>query len=210
MLTLVTPAPDRKLLTIEDLRAVAGLSAGDTSMDQELSKLGLRVSDRIAQECNVAQAGIAPVTLMQETVEQTFRRSCSVSALLLARRFVGSITSVTVDGEPLESGAFELDPAAGMIRRIFGTRYGLWQPGTVVVTYVAGFAAVPEDLALAATMAVQEQISAANRDPLLKRDRVEGVGEQEFWVGGFSGAQTDSAFSSTVQAMLDPYRTVWV
>lgn len=208
MLALVTPAADRNLLAIEDLRSAAGLDADDSSQDPALSKLGLRVSDLIAQECSVAPAGIAPPTLKQETVAQTFRLSCAVSMLLLARRFVASVTSVAVNGEAVDASAFELDAGAGLLRRVCNGRFGLWQPATIVVTYVAGFQAVPNDLALAAATAVQEQWSAVNRDPLLKRDRVEGVGEQEFWVGGI-GAK-ESAFSSTVQAMLDPYRTVWV
>lgn len=208
MLALVTPAADRNLLAIEDLRAAAGLLSGDSSQDPALNKLGLRVSDRIAQECSVAPAGIASPTLKQEIVAQTFRLSCAVSMLILARRFVSSVTSVIAGGEAVDVSAFELDAGAGLLRRICGVRAGLWQPATIVVTYVAGFQIVPDDLALAASTAVQEQWSAANRDPLLKRDRVDDLGDQEFWVGGIGGA-TGSSFSPTVQALLDPYRTLW-
>ncbi|WP_371346472.1 hypothetical protein [Ancylobacter sp. IITR112] len=210
MFTVTVPAEDRKLLTIEQLREAAGLEAGDVSRDGALESLGLAVADRIAQECAVTSDGVHIPTLKRETVSQTFRLSSSVSALILARRFVASVSSLTIDGVAAAASDYELAAAAGMTRRLYDGRYGLWCPAVVVVSYQAGFSAVPDDLALAAMQAVQEQWSAKNRDPLLKRDKVDGMGEQEFWIGGFGAAGSGSAFSPAVQAMLDPYRTVWV
>ncbi|MCS0501617.1 hypothetical protein [Ancylobacter mangrovi] len=209
MLTIVTPADDRNLLSIEQLRVAAGFASGDASNDMDLARIGLGVSDRIARECGIAGDGVRPPTLKRETVEQTFRLSCPVSLLLLARRFVSGVTSVSIDGEAAATSDYELDASAGMLRRLRESRPAMWQPATVVITYAAGFDDVPGDLVLAASVAVQEQWSATQRDPLLKRDRVDGIGEQEFWVGGIGGA-APSAFSSTVQALLEPFRTMWV
>lgn len=210
MFTVTVPAEDRKLLTIEQLREAAGIEAGDISQDEVLETLGLAVADRIAKECAVAGDGVHIPTLKRETVSQTFRLSCKVPALILARRFVASVSALTIDGVAAASSDYELDAVAGMNRRLYDGRYGLWCPAVIVVSYQAGFSEVPADLVLAAMQAVQEQWSAKNRDPLLKRDKVDGMGEQEFWVGGFGATESGSAFSPAVQAMLDPYRTVWV
>jgi len=50
------------------------------------------------------------------------------------------------------------------------------------VTYGAGWATVPDDLACAAIKFVQAEWTQGSRDPLLRRVRVEGVSEREYWV----------------------------
>lgn len=208
--TVTTPAADRKLLSAEEMRLAAGLASTDASRDADLDRLNLAISDRIALECAVSGDGVHPPTLLRETVVETVRVQRASAMLVLARRFIAAVATVTIDGEAVDAGGYEVEAGAGMLRRLRNGCVVPWACGAVVVTYQAGFAAVPADLALAASTAMQEQWSAANRDPLLKRDRVEGVGEQEFWVGGLSSTSAGSAFSVGVRAMLDPYRSVVV
>ncbi|GLK86682.1 hypothetical protein [Ancylobacter defluvii] len=208
MIAISTPAADRGLLTIEQLREAAGVPQSDTSQDTKLEKLGLQVADLICRECGIAGDGIRPPTLRKETVVETFRLNHCRPMLVLSRRFVPNVIAVVLRGEALESSDHEVDAEGGILKRIMAGMEISWPMGTVAVTYEAGFDEVPTDLALAAMSAVREQLSSTDRDPLLKRERVEGVSELEYWVGGF-GTSTGSAFSSTVQAMLDPYRSAW-
>ncbi|MCL8382062.1 hypothetical protein [Xanthobacter aminoxidans] len=210
MFTVVTPAGDRKLLTSEQMRVAAGLSSGDTSQDATLGVTNLGISDLLAMECGIAGDGVKPPTLKSEVVKDTVRLACPAPEILLSRRFITDVASVSVDGTEIDIAQVEIDRAAGLLTRICNGRVVAWWPGATVVTYTAGFTEVPGDLVLAVTAAVREMAASGARDPFLKRDKVEGIGEQEFWVGGLGGSDTGSAFSATVRAMLDPYRSVVV
>lgn len=208
MLTIVTPAANRDLLSIEEMRSAVGIASGDTSRDADLRMIGAGIFDRISAECSVAGDGVTPATLKRETVAQTIRSDRAAAVLILARRFVGQVISITFDGTAVDPSAYEVEAGAGLVYRLCDGRRIDWAPGTAIVTYQAGFSEIPGDLVLAARAALREQWSGDERDPLMKRDKVEGLGEQEFWVGGLGSAGTGSAFSATVRAMLDPYRSV--
>lgn len=210
MLTIVTPAADRHLLSVYEMRSAAGLDPGDSSRDADLWIIAKGIFDRIAAECSVVGDGIRAPTLKRETVSETIRLRCSTSTLLLSRRFVGTISVFTFDGSAMDPADYEVEAGAGVIYRLCDGRPSTWAPGNVAITYQAGFVEIPADLALAARTALREAWSGGERDPLMKRDKVDGVGEQEFWVGGLGSASTGSAFSATVRAMLDPYRSTVV
>jgi molecular chaperone DnaK (HSP70) len=53
---------------------------------------------------------------------------------------------------------------------------------STVVVYSAGYATVPDDLKYAAIKFVQGELSNSARDPSLKRLKIEGVSEREWWV----------------------------
>lgn len=210
MFTVVTAAADRKLLSNEQMRVAAGLASGDASQDSTLAVTNIGISDRIALECGIASDGVKPPTLKGEVVKDTVRQSCPSPDLLLSRRFVSDVASVSIDGTEIDLAQVEIDRAAGILTRICNGRVAPWWAGATVVTYTAGFTEVPGDLVLAVTAAVREFAASGDRDPFLKRDKVENIGEQEYWVGGLGGSDTGSAFSATVRAMLDPYRTAVV
>jgi hypothetical protein len=203
----VTPAADRTLATVSEVKAALGIT-GSTE-DTALTSLIARVSDMIARACNVAEAPGAIPTLRSEVVVETFRLSdrCEIP-LILARRFVTAIGGVVEDGTELDADETEFDGPAGMLYRLCDD-YRIHWPRCVkvVATYTAGFATVPEDLKLACISAVQERRSGAGANPLLKREDVPGLGEQEFWVGGLAKIG-QGPFSAQVMEMLSPYRTL--
>ncbi len=49
------------------------------------------------------------------------------------------------------------------------------------MTYTAGFTTLPGDLKVAAARLMLELYSENARDPNIKREKVEGVGETEYW-----------------------------
>jgi hypothetical protein len=177
MLTIASPNTDRSLLTLAELRAAAGVSDG--SKDAILTPLGNYIAALITKACKVAKAGDIPPTLRLETVTETFRLKSQQASLVLARRPVVEITSAALSDAEVE---YELDAAAGVIRYLSGDVISDWGIGPVEITYSAGWEVVPDDLKYAAMKFVQGELSVASRDPTLKRLKIEGVSEREWWI----------------------------
>ncbi|WP_029002728.1 hypothetical protein [Azorhizobium doebereinerae] len=205
-LRITQAAPDRGLLSIEELRAAASVS--DSTQDASLLRTGLAVADTISGWCCVAGAGIAAPTLRQETLAQTFWPKCAVESLILARRFLGTV-SVVENGATLNAADFFANERAGVLTRLNNGSPCRWQSGIVVVTYQAGFADVPTDLAEVAAEMVSRRSGTA-RDPMLKRERVDVAGieqvEREYWVD--AAAAVD--ITPDMADVLGRYKTIQV
>lgn len=193
---------DRGLLTTAELRAAAGVS--DSSQDATLVPLGRYVSAVITKLCGVKQAGIIPPTLRLETVTETFFFKSLQKNLVLSRRPVVEIVSVTESDTELSTTDYQFDAAAGILYRKSLTgwcpNYGWWALGNTVVEYSAGYDEVPDDLKYAAIKYVQSEISQGTRDPFLKRIRIEGISEREYWV------DTSKASTQTPPEVMDILR----
>lgn len=181
------PAPTRGLLTAEQLRAAAGVASDDTSRDTELAAIGLTVADIICKTgCQISGDGITPVTLRQETLVETFypcpRRG---SNLILARRFLGTVALVENGVTLTALSDYTVNKGAGILTRRSNGCVQCWACTAIVVTYQAGFAEVPTDLADVAYEVVSRRTGTA-RDPLTRMERIEQVGvetiERQFWV----------------------------
>ena len=180
MLSIPSPNTDRSLLTRAQLRAAVGVEDGSTAA---LIDLGNYVAVLIAQACRVATAAGIPPTLRLETVVETIVLDCCTEWLDLARRPVVSITSVIENGAEIDLTGYRLAGSAGRLQRRSCTLATFWpRDCDIVVTYSAGWATVPDDLARAAIKFVQAEWNQGSRDPLLRRVRVEGVSEREYWV----------------------------
>lgn len=213
-LTVSTAATDRKLVDSADVTTAFGsdVIASDTLL--------LQISDAISRECRVPEAsgptGPAVPTLRSETLVETFRKSSLASesswpyeetqrretTLFLSRMPVASITSVVADGETLATTNYEIIGSEGRLVRLYSDTPTAWSAKKVVVTYVAGYATVPEDLKLAALLAVQEKTSSMTRDPLLRAETHEGYGSFQYALS----TRADSAFPAAILNMLAPYR----
>lgn len=207
MFAVETPASSRALLGPDELRLAAGLAAADTSQDGRLSELGIRVADAIARHCGVAEDGVTPPTLLSEVCSETIWLEGPRESLVLARRFITAIAGVTENDVGLGAGGYEIDKAAGILRRISASRRTVWTGIKVIIQYQAGLTTPPGDLKQAAEMFLRQMYSQFSRDPLMKRERVEGVSEIEYWVGSMDPGK-GAAFPSDVAALLRPYATV--
>ena len=181
MLTIVTAATDRTLLTLPELRSAAGVA--DNSRDADLVQLGRYIAAAIARACRVATApGVAP-TLRAETITETIELDGPRETLILARRPVTSVTTVTENATALTAADYRLDGEPGLLQRRSGTLPYAWMGRCdVVVTYVAGYATVPDELAFAARKFVTAEWQQAGRDPMLRRRSIPGVSDMEWWV----------------------------
>lgn len=192
MLSIPSPNTDRSLLTIAELRSAAGVIG--VGKDPELRALGGYVSAAITKACRVAVAGAVPPTLRLESVSETFRRGYHrryrhqqvTNSLILARRPVVSITSLTEDGVALDPAVYcEVEAASGLLYRLSGTvtPYRIpWCAATVVVGSDAGYAIVPDDLKYAAIKFVKLVLQQGDRDPLQRMETIPGVLERQWWV----------------------------
>lgn len=199
MLTVTTPAADRGLLSLAELRAATGVTG--SGQDADLRTLGQRVAAAITRFCRVPAAGATTPTLRAETLSETFRLSGPVDEIVLARRPVVSIVSVTLAGETLDPTAYESDAGAGLLYRLCGDARTCWPCGKIVVVYEAGFAVVPDDLRLAASKLATALWHEAGRDPNLRSESIPGVLDRQFWVSPAS----DPLVSQEVQDLLAPH-----
>lgn len=193
MFTVTTPATDRSLLSLAELRAAATVS--DNSQDASLLLIGKYVDATITKACRVVVDGAVPPTMRLETLTEIFRsiqdrgdrrhgaQQHRHNCLILSRRPVVDIISVTENGTLLDAAEYEVEAASGLLYRLSGTAWRVdWCGPTATVAYTAGYATVPDDLKYAAIKFVQSITQQAGRDPLLTLKRIEGVSEYRYWV----------------------------
>lgn len=204
MIAIETPCSDRALLTLAEIKAAVGETG--TENDGALEALALRVSDMISDLCGVARDGINPPTLLAEEITETIRFAVGQPALLLSRRFVSDIDSVTIAGSEISAGGYELEPASGVIRRI-DTSDNLiaWPAGKTVIVYTAGFDAPPEPLKAAAKDLARIAWNAEGSNPLIRSETHDGLGTFQYSTTSAVGA---SGVSSAVMDLLAPYRSL--
>lgn len=206
-LTVTTPASDSQLLTIEEMRAAAGVS--DNSQDTQLSAMGLKVAADICSECNIAVGSGNQPTLRRETLTEVIRGAYA-DTLVLSRRYEIAITSIVEDDVTLDAADYLIDPESGILHRLCGDIPTTWCAQKVTIVYAAGFDTVPYDLKDAATDIFRSAWLSKDRDPLVRgqREDVPGVYEREttFWVGSVPGQSNEGAVPDMVEGKLKRFR----
>jgi hypothetical protein len=193
-LTVTQAATDLQLLSPSELRAAAGLPAGDASQDARLATLGLQASAAIAGACGIAKAGYdaslmplrgeAPLTFKAETLSQSFRiwPGNQVYKLMLARWPLLAINSVTTDMTALTVDQWDIDIPQAALLHISNNSPIQWPCSRVIVQYDAGYDVIPEDLKGYASRLVGLYYTSEGDDPFEKRVEVPGVITIDRWV----------------------------
>lgn len=211
MLVVTDSAESLQLLTIDEMRAAAGITGSGS--DAALRAIGLSVAASITSECNVAIGSGAPPTLLRETLTQTFRR-VRASRLLLARRHEVEITSIDVDGEAVSPDDCEADPESGLVSLMVDDFPSRWVGSKIVIVYQAGFATVPDELKMAATDFFRSSWLESQRDPALKGfvEDIPGVlrTEKQYWVGAVPGQAQEGPVPAIVSGQLKRFRNVGI
>lgn len=211
VISVTTPASNLAILSLPELRAI--VPSGKVVSNQQLDWLGLRVADALTQACKVRADGATPVTLLQESLTETFRlnrwwnrrdHATAQSELILARRPIVSVTSVVEAGVTLDPSSYEIRPAEGVLLRLFNDSPSHWAKDKIVITYVAGWATVPEGLKRAAHKLFALYLSENSKDPLVRSVNVPGVIEKTYWIG----SATDPSIPQDVMDDLGPYLNV--
>lgn len=195
-LALVTPASDLQLLTAEELRLAAGLTATDSSQDDSLSALGLEAAEWVATVCGVAAAdidissppiGAKPPTFKQETLIETVIASGSPRSVLLSRGFVSGV-SVTLDDVAVSALDYLVYADSGRLDKLSGgIPAGYWSQGTLEITYTAGFSTVPPIMKSVAKDYVRRRLAQADRDPYLRSQTINDLESLTFRDGPETG-----------------------
>lgn len=209
LLSVTSAASDLTFLTIAELRAAVLLD--NNSRDADLIRIGGRVADAIVQACSVATDGAVPPTLREEALTETFRfnrwfgyrlhAGGPHEMLYLARRPITSVTSVVEAGVDLDDTMYEVRPGVGALLRLNDDEPTRWAHDKIVISYVAGFASVPEGLKRAAEKLVRLYWSEASRDPSIKQETVPGVMQVTYGIG----APADPSIPRDIMDDLGPY-----
>jgi len=185
--SVTTPVSSNAILTTTEAKTALGIT--DSSRDTDLTRLISRISSAIFRACKPRSDGTNPPTLLSEALSDTFRLTCPVDgALLLSRRRVSAVGTVTENGTALEETDYETDPASGMIYRLSSDGRTCWPSGNITIAYTAGFTTIPDDLKLAAEVWLRAlwrdayETPTTINDPLIKVEDIPDVRRIERWV----------------------------
>jgi hypothetical protein len=180
LLTVTDAAESYNLVTLARVKAELGITGTDS--DDLLNEIISEESATVADYCH----RVFP----SETVSETFRLKLMTGELLpeeliLSRRPVTAIASITENATVLASDDYETDLPAGLIYRLWDDCRGRWPAWgfKIVVAYTAGYTTTPAAVSKACLTLVKHRWSARTRDPALKSETIEGVGQKQFWVG---------------------------
>ena len=195
---LVTPAAERNLVTLDDLREQLRVRPGDVANDAWLEKVIARSSLAAERYCNRI--------FTKQTYSDVFMAGVTGLAgepMILSQAPVDPASlEITLDGGVMTAGDYALEPLAGHLWRTGGGQAWVNTAGQSVV-YDAGFDPVPADVQQAVLDLCTMENAGRGRDPMLRATESPGLGRQEYWVGGVPGA---SMLPQDIASLLNPYR----
>jgi hypothetical protein len=205
ILTITTAATtaNQRLCTLAAVKAELGISG--TGEDAALDLLRDSASAAIASWCGRV--------LAEEVVQQLWRPICWAEVLILRRRPVTAISSITEDGVAVAAGDRELDADAGMLWRLSDDVRFTWRASKIIASYTAGYRVpdqatptLPADIQRAAVLTVAAMYRAKGRDPMLRSVNIPDVGAESYLDprAGMEGIPPQAA------GLLAPYREISV
>ena len=198
--TVVTPATDRNLVTLDDLREQLRVRPGDTANDAWYTKVIARSSGAAERYCD----RIFTVQSYVDTFVAGAEGNPDEPLILRQAPVDPSSLAVTLDGAIMAGTDYALDPVVGHVWRSGGA----WMNASgLSVAYTGGYTDIPPDVQQAVLDLCTMENAGRGRDPMLRATETPGLGRQEYWVGGIPG---DSLIPRDIAALLNPYRRVLV
>lgn len=173
MLTTITPATTRDLVTLASVKAQLGIATKDE--DVNLSAWVSQASAAVEAYCGCVYS--------RETVRQTDRtRGYTGEGIILERKYAPTIASVTEDGVTLTADQYELD--GHVIYRLSSDERSSWT-GKVVTEYSAGFSLtdMPANVQRAVILTVGQYRIGTTRDPQIRSESGDGLGSTSYFDG---------------------------
>lgn len=195
---IVTPADVKWATTLATLKEeladkITGLS------DAALKRMLNRVTSEICSFLNIPAADDGSRCMGKEVIEETLWRSpwlrSTGDQIVLSRRPIVSIDSVVVGDTTIASDGYELDAAAGILKRVWSpTAFGFstTPASQTIITYTAGWTlpgddpddyTMPPEIEGAALSLINLAISQRSRDPTVKSQWITDIERLDFWVG---------------------------
>lgn len=177
------------LTTVADVKESLGIDAGDTSKDNIITRKINQATKMIEKFTGVR---FASTVYTDEEYDAT-----NVDQLVLKQRPIITFTSFSIrdtslnqnDWEVIDSALYFVDYSAGVIDLLFKLD-GRWN--RYKVTYTAGYATIPEDIAEAAVTLASFYVENATSGQAIK-SKSEGARKIEYYNSGSSGSG-DSLF----------------
>jgi len=196
--TVVTPATERNLVTLDDLREQLRVRPGDVANDAWLTKVIARCSLAAERYCN-------RIFALQDYLD-TFLAGTTGAAgepLILSQAPVDPTSlETTLDGTILDPAGYALQPVVGHLWRMGDATYWVSTSG-LSVAYTAGFAEIPPDVQQAVLDLCTAENAGRGRDPMLRATETATTGRSEYWVGGIPGG---GLLPADIASLLNPYR----
>lgn len=173
MLTVITPAATRDLVTLADVK-----NQFDITTRGEDAKLATWIS-----QASAAVEAYCGDVYARETVSQTNRtRGYCGEGIILERSNISAINSVTENGVVLTGSDYELD--GRVLYRLSSDERSYWT-GKVIVEYVAGFslAGMPANVQRAVILTVGQYRIGTTRDPQIRSESGDGLGSTSYFDG---------------------------
>lgn len=193
ILTVTSAATARGLVTLATLKDELGITG--TASDVKLARWIADASATVCGHCRAASDQLGRRTFAVETMTVAYdsseidARCGTTSPLILPWRIpVTSIASVVEDGVTLEADEYQAYPMAGLLWRLDddGNRT-TWAQALITVTMTAGWDLAaeeqPEPLRRACIELVKLRWHAAGRDPAIKSESVDGIGQTTYGFG---------------------------
>lgn len=214
MFSVITPAANKKLTSLTNLKIELGIADADTSQDVLLNRFLDRLSAVVCNYMGVPAASNGAPTFALETLEENLTNSPWLrrrgSSIVLSRRPVTEIVSVTAAGTLIDTSDFELDPVAGILTRTgaVGALGIAYTPGArTLIQYKAGFTlpptanyTLPFEIEGAVIDMIRLAKSASVRDPTIKSEWTLDIRRLDYWVGQIG---EDGAFPPNIASVLD-------
>jgi hypothetical protein len=196
---VTTPAGDRALITLEDLREELSILPSNTSVDGYLGKVIVRVSGHAERYCKrvFAVQGYTDTFVPPQYINPDEPLRVAQSPILQDPPPV-----VTVDGQVLDLATVTVDYQAGFFYQLETP----WSGNAITIAYTAGFAELPEDLQQAVLDLAVMEYRGRGRDPMLRGRESPGLGREEYWIGGATGG---AGIPEDIAKLLNPYRRVF-
>jgi hypothetical protein len=213
MFSVITPAANKKLTTVDAVKTELGITGN--AEDDKIGRLIDRMSSMIARYVGVPAANDGSATLAEETLEQPFRESPWLRggrrSVVLARKPVTGIVSIKIGDAEIDADGYELDGAAGILSRVGGYSSSLSVTAGLrtVITFKAGWtlppaanSTLPPDIEGAVIGLIRSARFAADRDPAVKSEWTTDIERIDYWVGQIG---QNGAFPPDIASALDPY-----
>lgn len=201
--TVTVPAVSQDLTTLTDVKSE--LKIYDNKEDTWLSRQIKAASAAASNYCNRVFAAETLVDQFWPYRDFSSPELSGVEPLQLSRYPSISVSSIVENSVTLVAGTDYLSKNAdGTVIRIGSNSYPRgWPACAITVTYSAGYASIPVDIADAVIRLVKMRHFARGRDPAIRSETIPGVREVQWWIASGDDA---GAMPPEVQDLLNNYR----
>lgn len=224
MLAVTTPAATTALTTLANVKLSFDYPAAITDpwVERQIEAISLIACEVMGVEMAEDGSRHFGVEGVAETFDRRSRypwlppfgiivpRREADTFILLSRKPVISIASVTENGVAVDPSDYELFATTGKLKRLSGNVAAAWPCAIIVVNYTAGWNLpgddepnMPSPIEEAVIEGIQAKVLARNRDQNIRSENIPGIREVQYF---FGSPGQDQPLPPSAMAKLNPYR----